>query len=157
MNLGNLQTPSESRGRHPLSPSLCLSVPLTAQSCRFLILTGSQITSCAPQVWVHSSPLASRSRSQIHTHGCLRSHGSSVLSHFPVGQTLPCERQTLPLSSTPAYTSLSLSLSHTHTHTHTHTQRLRLLVCLDPSSLSVSLFLSFSLSLLCKPTHFYRN
>ena len=157
MNLGNLQTPLESCGRHPVSPSLCLSVPLMAQSCRFLILSGSQITSCAPQVQVHSSPLASRSRSQIHTHGCLRSHGSSVLSHLPVGQTLSCERHTLPLSSAPSCTSLSLSLSHIHTHTHTHTQRLRLLVCLDPSSLSVSLVLSFSLSLLCKPTHFYRN
>ena len=55
MNLGNLQTPSESRGGHPLSHSLCLSVPLMAQSCRFLILSGSQITSCAPQVQAHSS------------------------------------------------------------------------------------------------------
>ena len=145
MNLGNLQTPLESCGRHPVSPSLCLSVPLMAQSCRFLILSGSQITSCAPQVQVHSSPLASRSRSQIHTHGGLRSHGSSVLSHFPVGQTLSCERHTLPLSSAPSCTSLSLSLSHTHTHTHTYTETAA--PGLSGPLLSLSLFSSLFLPL----------
>ena len=151
MNLGNLQTPSESKGRRPLNHPCVWVSRWWPRAVGFIFLVALRsppvlpgfrpvlLLPCSRLLWTWPErlpPPASRSRSQIHTHGCLWLCGSSALSHCPRGtRSASCERHTPPLSSASSCTRL--------THTH-HVDCSSWSVWTPPLSPSLSLFLPLS-------------